>query len=92
MTTLNTALLAEAETWHYAAWISIDVRLVLFAGLLAALTAAGVSSLVVRSARLRDYLAVWLLSFVALFIVTVFFMNEVAQHPVFVVEALFPFP
>jgi len=53
---------------------------------------AGVASLVVRSARLRDYLAVWLLSFVALFIATVFFMNEVAQHPVFVVEALFPFP
>lgn len=89
---LAAPLLAADEGWHYAAWISIDVRLVLFATLLAALTAAGVSSLLVRSPRLRDYLSVWLLTFVALFAVTVFFMNEVAQHPVFVVEALFPFP
>jgi len=88
----TTTLLAETESWHYAAWIAIDVRLVLFAALLAALTAAGVASLLIRSGRLRDYLSVWLLTFVALFIVTVFFMNEVAQHPVFVVEALFPFP
>jgi|GEM_PF-1263532 len=85
-------LIAESESWHYAAWIAIDFRLVLFATLLAGLSAAGIASLLVRSQRLRDYLSVWLLSFVALFIVTVFFMNEVAQHPVFVVEALFPFP
>jgi len=85
-------LIAESEGWHYAAWISIDVRLVLFATLLAALTAAGVASLLVRSSRFRDYLSVGLLTFVALFAVTVFFMNEVAKHPVFVVEALFPFP
>lgn len=87
-------LLAEqaADNWHYAAWIAIDLRLVIFATLLAGLTSAGFSALLVRSARLRDYLSVWLLLFVALFAVTVFFMNEVARHPVFVVEALFNFP
>jgi hypothetical protein len=86
------ATAAESDGWHYAAWIAIDFRLLLFAALLAGLTAAGITALIVRSHRKRDYLALWLLTFVALFAFTVFFMNEVAQHPVFVVEALFPFP
>ena len=86
---MSVASVAESEGWHYAAWIAIDFRLALFAMLLAALTAAGISSLVVRSTRLRDYLSVWLLAFVTLFVATVFFMNEVAQHPGFVVESLF---
>lgn len=84
--------LMASEGWHYAAWVAIDLRLLVFAALLAALTAAGLTALVVRSRRKSDYLALWLLNFVALFALTVFFMNEVAQHPVFVVEALFPFP
>lgn len=85
-------LVAAAEGWRYAAWIAIDLRLVLFAALLAALTAAGLAALVVRSSRARDYVTVWALGFVGLFVLTVFFMNEVAEHPVFVVEAVFPFP
>ena len=85
-------LLAAAEGWRYAAWIAIDLRLVLFAALLAALTSAGLAALIVRSARPRDYLSVWMLGFVGLFALTVFFMNEVAQHPVFVVESFFEFP
>jgi len=84
--------LAVEAGWRYAAWIALDLRLVLFAALLAALSAAGLSALLVRSTRMRDYLAVWVLGFTALFTLIVFFMNEVAQHPVFVVEALFPFP
>ena len=83
---------ADGETWRYAAWVAIDFRLVLFAGLLAALTAAGVAALLVKSRRLSDYLAVWLLGFTSVFAMTVLLMNEVAQHPVFVVESLFPFP
>lgn len=85
-------LSAAAEGWRYAAWVAIDLRLVLFAALLAALTAAGLAALVVRSSRARDYVAVGALGFVGLFVLTVFFMNEVAEHPVFVVEAVFPFP
>jgi len=87
----STPLLAD-EGWRYAAWVAIDLRLCLFAFILAALTAAGVASLLVRSTRWHDYLTVWLLAFFTLFVVTVFFMNEVAQEPVFVVEALFAFP
>jgi hypothetical protein len=81
-----------ADGWHYAAWVALDLRLVLFATLLAAFSAAGIAALLVKGAKLRDYLATWLLAFVALFAVTVFFMNEVARHPVFVVESFFEFP
>jgi hypothetical protein len=89
---VSPSLFLADEGWHYAAWVAIDLRLVLFAALLAALTSAGITALVVRSAKKRDYLSLWLLSFVGLFVLTVFFMNEIARHPVFVVEALFPFP
>lgn len=92
ITASHSAAVATTDTWHYAAWVAIDFRLLLFAALLAALTAAGIAALVVRSTRMRDYLSTWALAFIALFVVTVFFMNEVAQHPVFVVESLFPFP
>lgn len=88
---MSLPLIAE-QGWHYAAWIAFDLRLVLFAALLAALTAGGITALVVRSTKKRDYLALWLLCFVGLFVTTVFFMNEIAHHPVFVVESMFPFP
>ena len=36
--------LAEAS-WHYAAWVSFDLRLLLFVALLAALVSAGITAL-----------------------------------------------
>lgn len=79
-------------SWHYAAWVAFDLRLLIFAVLLAALLAAALTSLVIRSERRTDYLATWLLMFVGLFALTVFAMNLVVDQPVFVVESVFPFP
>ena len=83
--------LAES-TSHYAAWVAIDLRLLLFAALLSLLTAVALSAAIVRSGRIRELLAVGFLAFLAVFAVTILVLNEVAQQPVFVVEAFFPFP
>lgn len=85
-------LLGDDAGWRYAAWIALDVRLLLFVVAIAGLASAGVSALVVRSSRWRDLGAVFVLAFLVTFPLTLFLFNEVAQHPVFVVEAFFPFP
>lgn len=79
------------DTWRYAAWIALDLRLLVFVTLIAALSAAGVSALVVKSNRRKDLGAVFVLALVVTFPLTIFLFNEVAHHPVFVVEAFFPF-
>ena len=86
-----TALLADTG-WRYAAWIAVDLRLLLFVVLFAALTSIGAAALIVRSGKLRDMLAVFVLSFVVVLTAALLVFNEVAQHPVLVVEAAFPFP
>lgn len=87
------ALLAEADHgWHYAAWVSVDVRLLVFVLLIAALSSAGISAIVVKSRHLRDYLAVFVLTFAVVFALVLLVFNEIAHYPVFVVEAFFPFP
>lgn len=85
--------LAEADAgWHYAAWVSVDLRLFVFVVLIAALIGAGVAAILVKSRRARDYLSVFVLGFVATLALLLLVFNEIAQHPVFVVEAFFPFP
>lgn len=80
------------DGWRYAAWVALDLRLFLFVVLIAALGAAGVASLLVKSGRRRDLGAIFVLAFTLTLPLTLFLFNEVAQHPVFVVEAFFPFP
>jgi len=85
-------LLGEDAGWRYAAWIALDLRLLLFVVGIAGLAAAGVAALVVRTPRWRDLGAVFVLAFAVTLPLTLLLFNEVAQHPVFVVEAFFPFP
>ena len=85
------AVIAQ-ESWRYAAWVALDVRLLLFVTVIAALGSAGVSAMVVKSGRRKDFGAVFVLAMVVMLPLTIFLFNEVAHHPVFVVEAFFPFP
>ncbi len=82
----------QTTTWQYAAWVAIDVRLLVLVVLVSMLTAAGVCALAVRTRRWVELAAAFLLCFSATFIVSVLVFNELAQYPVFVVESLFPFP
>ena len=86
-------ILAEADhSWHYAAWVSLDLRLLIFVVLIAALTAAGFAAIVVRTRKLKDYLSIGVIAFAVAFAICLLVFNEIAHHPVFVVEAVFPFP
>jgi uncharacterized membrane protein len=86
-------LLGDAsDGWRYAGWIALDLRLLIFVGVVAALVAVGTSALFVRSGRWRDHFSVFFFSFpLALVLLTLLF-NGFASHPVVVVERLFPFP
>lgn len=92
MTALTLALGASDSGWHYAAWVSVDLRLLVFVILIAALAAAGVSAILVRGRHVRDHLAVFVLAFAGIFALALLVFNEIAHYPVFVVEAFFPFP
>lgn len=85
-------ILAESSGWHYAAWVAIDLRLLIFVVLIAALTAAGIAAMVVKTRSKRDFLAIFTIAFALTFAVALLVFNEIAHHPVFVVEAFFPFP
>src|SRR5690606_37540620 len=67
MTALTLALGASDSGWHYAAWVSVDLRLLVFVILIAALAAAGVSAILVRGRHVRDHLAVFVLAFAGIF-------------------------
>lgn len=86
------ALAATSSGWRYAAWVAVDVRLLIFVVLVSALTAAGVAALVVRQRRVWDYAAVFVVSFVLTLGLSLLIFNGLAQYPVFVIESFFPFP
>lgn len=89
------ALLADAAAssgWHYAAWVAVDLRLLIFILLIAALTGAGVAALVVKRRRVWDYAAVFITTFAVTLLVCLLIFNEIAQYPVFVIESFFQFP
>ncbi len=88
------ALIASSEgsSWHYAAWVAIDLRLFIFILLIAILTGAGVTALVVKRRRWVDIAAMFIVSFIVTFALFLLIFNEIAQYPVFVVESFFQFP
>lgn len=82
----------EASSWHYAAWVAIDLRLLIFIVLISALTAIGICAFFVRYRSRIELAAAFLLAFVASFFVLVLIFNQIAHYPVFVIESMFPFP
>ena len=94
---MKSVLLAAAEpvldhTWHYAGWISVDVRLLLFLLMLSAVGGMGITAIVARGRSRAEIGATWLLFCVGLLTVLVLLFNHIAAYPVFTVEAFFPFP
>ena len=85
-------LAAEQNPWHYAAWIAVDFRLLLFLSLVALLGAAAICVLFVPSREWSRLAATFLLGFTGLTALLVFLFNQVVYYPVFVVESFFAFP
>ena len=94
---MKSVLLAAAEpaldhTWHYAGWVSVDLRLLLFLMMLSVVGSLGITAIVARDRSRAEIGATWLLFFVALLTLLVLLFNHIAAYPVFAVEAFFPFP
>jgi len=85
-------LAAASSGWRYAAWVAVDLRLLIFVMLVSALTAAGVAALVVRGRRAWDYASVFVVAFALTLGLSLAIFNGIAQYPVFVIESFFPFP
>ncbi|MGM0574427.1 MAG: hypothetical protein ACQEXJ_01660 [Myxococcota bacterium] len=92
MSGLVATTLAAADGWRYAAWVAVDLRLLLFLVLVSALGATGTCILFVRRRHPLHLAAAFIVSFVALFAALVLIFNGIAHYPVFVVERFFPFP
>ena len=92
---LLASTLPTAETapgWHYAAWVALDVRLLVMLALVSLLGACGCCVILVRR---RDWLqlsACFIVSYVITLSCLVTVFNTLAQYPVFVVRSYFPFP
>ena len=83
---------SNSDGWHYAAWVSFDLRLFLLVVLIALLTAGGLCALLVRGRKLVEFVAAFIVSFTLTFLIVLVIFNEIAHYPVFVVESMFPFP
>ncbi|MDP6945091.1 MAG: hypothetical protein QF464_13160 [Myxococcota bacterium] len=85
-------LAATGDGWQYAAWIALDLRLLLFLMFISLLASFGVC--LIMTTR-RDWLrlaAMFLVSYVAILSLLITIFNVVAHYPVFKVESFFPFP
>lgn len=84
--------LVLATGWRYAAWVAVDLRLLLFLVLVSLLGATGVCILFVRRRHPLHLTAAFTLSFLVLLAALVAIFNTIAHYPVFVIERFFPFP
>ncbi len=83
---------ADPTSYYYAAWVSVDMRLLMFLALISLLTALGSTVFFVR----RQDPILWTASFIVAFTISlgllVAIFNTIAAYPVFVVQSFFPFP
>lgn len=82
----------DSSSWHYAAWLAIDLRLLVVVAVIALLTAVGLCALFVRGRKMVDYAAAFIVSFTVAFALSLWLFNGVADYPVFAVKSLFAFP
>lgn len=81
-----------SEGWQYAAWVAVDLRLLLFLMFVSLLAAIGVCLILVRTRDWSKVIATFIVSFTLALgaLITVF--NVIAHYPVFQVQSFFPFP
>jgi len=80
------------QSWHYAGWIVLDLRLLIFLVALAFVGSIGVCLVVVKPWRWVVAVATFIVSSTALLTALIVLFNGIAGYPVFVVERFFSFP
>ena len=85
-------LAPSTETWHYAAWVALDLRLLLLTLVVSLLATAGVGALYIGRKRPTEVMAISVLFFLLFFAGCVVVLNHVFHYPAFVIESIFTFP
>ena len=80
------------HSWHYAGWVVVDLRLLLFLAALAAVGSFGVCLVLVKPWRPMAALATFIVGFTLTWIALILVFNSIAGYPVFVLERFFLFP
>ncbi|MFT5430088.1 MAG: hypothetical protein ACI9OJ_000761 [Myxococcota bacterium] len=77
---------------HYAAWVVLDLRLMIFVILISLFMTLGIVALFFRGRRWHEYATASFSLFIVILIVTIVVFNSIAAYPVFLVEDIFQFP
>jgi len=80
------------HSWHYAGWVVLDLRLLLFLAALASVGSFGVCLVLVKPWRAGSALATFIVSFTLTWLSLIVVFNSIAGYPVFVLERFFSFP
>lgn len=82
----------EPHPYHYAAWVVLDLRLLVFVVLIALFMTSGLLAVLYRGRKWHQYASVGTAVYICLLALLVVIFNVVASYPVFRVEAFFRFP
>jgi hypothetical protein len=78
--------------YHYAAWVVLDLRLLVFVLLISGFVTLGLVVLFFRGRRWHEWVTASISIFFVMTVLAVFIFNRVAAYPVFLIEDIFPFP
>lgn len=81
-----------ASSWHYGAWVAIDVRLFVFVMLVSVLAATGITLWVAKRRHWIEVSATFIVSFTLTFVAFLSLLNGLSDYPVFAIRSMFPFP
>ena len=81
-----------SEGWQYAAWVAVDLRLLLFLLFISLLSAFGVCLIVVRKRDWTKFAATFIVAYGLSLSALILIFNVIAHYPVFQVQSFFPFP
>ena len=81
-----------SEGWQYAAWVAVDLRLLLFLMFIALLSSFGVCLILVRKRDLARVLATFIVAYTISLSALLLVFNSIAHYPVFQIQSFFPFP
>ena len=89
---IATVATAIDHSWHYAGWVVLDLRLLIFLVALAFVGSVGVCLVIVKPWRWVVAVATFIVSSTVLLAALVILFNGIAGYPVFVIERFFSFP
>lgn len=84
--------MSEPNPYHYAAWVVLDLRLLLFVVLISLFLTSGLLAVLYRGRRWQDYVTTGAATYILVLTTLIVVFNLVARYPIFRVESFFQFP